>query len=182
MWHKELNNLKDFILENNKYFSEGFADCWQDPIEGKIYRGFGEQTATVFPADNLGNYFYLRPAQKLNFKINSAYAVSETTKGYEINESIILVACVQKADNDILLKNILYTLNGFFGNKVAFQSAVYENNAVVIQELSKLSKQERITALSRVPSNTTFVSVTFGLFEGFIQQNLTCLKNPILCC
>lgn len=182
MWNKQQIALKDFIIKHNSCFSQGFADAWQDPTNGVIRVGFGENERPIFPADFEGNYFYLRPAQKIGFKINPVYQMSECNKGYETNEAITLVAAVQNADPDILLHNLLYTLNAFPGNNIAIQSAIYENIFVILQELNKATKPERQAALSRNPTTTTLVSITFIMVNPFTQQKLNCIQNPCTAC
>lgn len=172
MFQTKINELKDYILQYNTYFSKGFADVYQTPT------GIIANSEPVFPADNLGAYFYLRIPDRLSTDFASAYKVDDCDAGFALTAAMVLVACVPQGDRDVLLNNMLTTLQKFAGVRVT--GAISKGEYVIKQELALRDKEEIENAMQNM--NTTIVSVLFTFSAIVKPQKLNCLPNPCSTC
>jgi len=165
--------LKDFILLHNPYFNQGFDDVILDDSTGYV---FNDQP--VFPADNLGNYFYLRLPNNVTFDYDTIYKTSECASEPGIKSAVILVACMRDADRDKLFLNLLSTILAFKVARIKFISGSYQPDAIVSQELAKIDKSNIEAALQRLPEDYTLISITFSLGVNIFPLALNCIQNP----
>lgn len=170
MLKAKYKDLKDYILEYNPYFKQGFDDVYISES------GIVANKKVVFPADNLGNYFYLRLPDNVSIVNSSEYKVSDCKVAMGLNIDTYLIASVKKADADKLLDNLVATLANF-GARV--KSAIWSSEKVVMQELAKVDQEVQLKALANI--NTTLVSVRFDYNCTYITDALDCLPNPCEC-
>lgn len=174
---QQLTNLRDFILTNNTYFDNGFDYVTQDGISGYV----ATNDKPVFPADDLGNYFYLRLPNQLGFDYNEIYKVSDCGGGVGVSYNVILVALVVDANTELLLQNMLTTLGNYNQNNIKMTKILIHSEDVVSQELAKIDKSEIESAAQRIPLNSALCSVHFTFTVPYIYQKLSCITNPCEC-
>lgn len=175
MLKEAIENIKDAIKDNNPYFDKGFCNVYQNPDVGIVLAG----DVPVFPASELGDYFYLRLPNNVTFSSGTYEAIADSIKGIGLNATIVLVACVKNANCDVLMKNIVNTLQALCGENITLNTAVYNSSEVVRQELSFMNKEQRDAALARIPNGMAIVSVTFTYQIPFTFSN--CIVNPCSC-
>lgn len=178
MLKEKLYNLKEHILKYNPYFNNAFDYTVQDENTGIIH-----DSIPVFPADNLGDYFYLRITNNVRFDNQSIYNTATTISGVGLVPTIILVACVRDADADKLLNNLVNTLRAeSCGARIGLVSMLFNGRDVILQELARMKEKENIeAALQRLPSGMTLVSITFTYSFNYTFQKLKCFDPPCNC-
>jgi len=175
--HQQLTKLRDFILTYNTYFDNGFDYVTQDGVTGYV----ANNEMQVFPADNFGNYFYLRLPNQLGFDYSELYKVSDCGGGVGVTYNIILVALVIDGDTEILVQNILTTLGNYNQNNIQMTKILIHAEDVISQELAKIDKSEIQSAVQRVPYNSSLCSVHFKFTVPYVYQSLSCIINPCSC-
>lgn len=176
MLKSKLTALKDFILEHNTYLSKGYDNVYMDQKVGLIHDG-----EPVFPADNLGDYFYLRLPERMTFDYNGLYKASDCGNEPGIAAQMILVACVRKASPDNLILNLASTLNKFKEAEIKITGALFESEAVLLQELAKMKDENVFAALQKLDKDYTIVSIGFTITASFDFIKLNCIVNPCSC-
>lgn len=170
----ELKILKDYILTHNSYFSEGFDDVYLDT------HGFvssDEQETPVFPADNLGDYFYLRYDGNPVLQNGPDAVMNECHTGVSMRINLVLVAVLQEGDVEQLFLNLLSTLKAYKAQGIVFRNGIYRSEDVILQELSKLPEKDREAALQRCPDGP-MASIAFTLIITPESLALSCIQNP----
>lgn len=175
MLKSHIEDIKDYMLEENDYFQNGFCNVYQNEEKGVVLSG----DVPVFSAD-FGNYFYLRLPTNVSFTNGGAYMISDSIKGLGLSAQVVLVAVYQNGDSDKLLNNIVNTLQGKCGENIDFTSASYIAEEVIRQELSFMPQESRETALANLPPDLTIVSLAFTYTIPFIYSR--CIENPCPTC
>lgn len=170
-----LSELTTFILDNNPYFDRAYDDVYQDETVGIVH----DNNQPIFPADNLGNYFYLRLPNNIRFDNASQFNLSECLDTPGLVYDIILVAILNNANADVLLHNLLSTLAAFGGN-INLTGASTQRAVIIGQELASMSVEMRDKALQNI--NSTLVSVYFTYTPAFLPTKLSCITNPCASC
>ena len=171
-----LKQLKEFILSKNTYLTKGYDSAYVDS-EGNINDG----KEAIFPDDQLGNYFYLRLPKNITFNYDNNFKVNDCDRPLVTNTQVILVCCMRDADPDLLMGNLLSTVQKF-DPLITIQSGILKSEEVVTQELSKIKKENLQAAFQRLDANYTIISITFMMSAGFQFSKLTCLTNPCKSC
>lgn len=174
---QHLAKLKDFILLHNPYFKHGF-----DAVVLEESGYVAENGQIVFPADDLGNYFYLRLPNNLQADYNPQYSIADSYQSIGVKYDIILVACVVNGDNGKMLENIITTLGRYNDEPLRMTKLLHLADDIVIQELSKIGKENAEAALQRFPENMGICSVHFTFTIPYIFQQLKCLQDPCKTC
>lgn len=167
------DGLAQYILDSNTYFDEGFEDVYKDDVLGIVHN-----EEPVFPADNFGNYFYLRLPNNVNFSYTEAYAEAMGENKPAKVYNLVLVACVRNADPEVLLDNLIVTLSNF-KHDVNIQQATIQGNVVINEELSNMSADNREAALKRKPADMTIVSLSFSFSQITL---INCIQDPCKVC
>lgn len=168
------SELLNYIIDENPYFQNGFDDVYLDETTGMVHNG-----EPIFPSDTLGNYFYLRLPNTIRFDSSDVYKISECENTPATIYDLILVACHKDADPNELLNNLITTLGKFDGS-IVFTNASINSEAVILQELSSMSAENKEAALQRKPSNLTIVSISFTYTEVPAPNN--CITEPCATC
>lgn len=168
MLKAKLKHISDYILAQNTYFDAGYSDVYKNE-NGHILSG----ETPVFPADNLGDYFYLRLPQAVTFDLVTPQ--EDCQFSYNANGAITLVAFVMNADADTLLHNLANTLQGY-GTTVRLSRGVYQSEVVVLQELDK---ENAVNVLANLDKDMTIVSITFNVVQ---PVSLRCVTKPCTSC
>lgn len=167
------DGLLEHIHDLNEYFDKGYEGVYQDENTGIVH-----EQQPVFPADNLGDYFYLRLPDSVTFEYGDAYNNEEGANKPAKLYNLVLVACVKNADPDKLINNMIVSLSKF-KRDVTIQSAVIESEKVIQQELAFMSEDNRTRALQNKPENLTIISVSFSFVE---ETLIDCIVKPCKDC
>lgn len=179
MLQQQLTKLKDWILRYNAYFDNAYPHVHLHDKIGVV----ASNDLRVFPADNLGNYFYFRLPNKVTFDYNQNLSISDSSNAIGLKANIVLVACVRNADADQLSYNLAATIGRYQDLNIRIIDNVYDKDDVVIQELSKMDSKENLQAALRgLSDNMTIVSLTFTVSMPYIFQQLNCLTHPCKIC
>lgn len=172
---QQLASLKDFILQYNPYFNDGFAEVFQHE-SGHI----ATTDKIVFPADDNGNYFYLRLPNQLQAVYQNNYKIADDWNGIGVKYDVILVAYAQNADSSLMLQNIITTIGQCSNHDIdiTMTKFIYQDDDVVTQELGKIGKENLEAALEKFPDNIGICSVHFSLTVPFVFQKLNCIQSP----
>lgn len=168
-----LKRLEDYIMEYNKYFVESFYKVSMDP---KGYIMFGD--SPVFPADEFGNYFYLRIPNNYQFDYDKQYILHEGDSNIGIKIPVILIACVHGGDPDVLLENLITTLQQYQPDDIKFTSATSQKEIVIAQELAKIKKENLEAAQQKIDPDYALASISFTFTTPYEFKNLNCIKAP----
>lgn len=175
MLRSNLARLKDFILQYNPYFNQGFDDVVMDETTGIVHNN-----QPVFPADEYGDYFYLRHVST-RFDTGSQYQVSECIKGFGLQANLVLVACMRDADPDKLQSNLFNTLSAY-PVQIRLNDALFLSEQVLLKELARVKAENVAAALQRLDPGYTIVSIDFSLTELFNTTSLRCFETPCKSC
>lgn len=175
MLYDKLRELKDYVLLKNTYFNNGFSYVYQD--QG-IWTDEDDKTA-VFPADDLGNYFYFRLPNDISLVSSAEFRLDDCTTPVAATAQIVLVACVRGANNDLLAKNIINTFQTAPIYAKTFTSAILMKEKVVRQELSFLTGESLQAALQRIPKDYSIISINFTITQPIMLNS--CIVNPCSC-
>jgi len=177
MIQETLTSLKDFILQYNTYFRQGFDNVYLDETTGIVEAG-----KPVFPNDTLGNYFYLRLPSVSTFDYNPVAAISDCSNTPLLVSDVTLVACVLDSDHDRLMANLMNTISSFNAN-ARFTQCRFRSEDVVLAELARMPAEKRTAALARIGKHT-IISVTFSLAVNFQLRSVKkadCILDPCKC-
>lgn len=167
MLKSTLESLRDYIKLKNPYFDEALELAYNKP------------EAEMFIDDNRGDYFYLRLPNNIQFVQGGEYVMTECSAGIAARATVVLVAFKADGDEDILLANLVNTLQAS-GKTIQFVSAIYRRETVVQEELRGQTKEVIDSALQRIPDRMAIVSVTFTVAAA-VALNL-CILNPCKSC
>lgn len=175
----KITELKDFILEHNTYFDNAFDNTFQNSSNGLVL----DNQNTVFPNDQLGNYFYLRLPDEMRFVYNAAkYKIEDCGFSFGISGRLYLIAYVHNGNTDVLFENMVNTLQQFTNADLTFINGSFEKEAIVMQELKKISQKSIQAALQNMNEKDALVSIIFEIATNFKQKKLSCLPNPCGTC
>lgn len=174
MLKNDLERLRDYILQYNTYFSNGYSDAFQN------HKGIVVDGKAIFPNDTLGDYFYLRQDGSVKFREDRTVAISDCHVGMVARSSVVLVAAVKDASEDRLLSNLTNTLLAFNGD-IVLTDALFNKEAVLLQEMRGADKEAVEAGLQRLQMSQTLVSVRFDLSKPLNTQKPNCNSNPCKC-
>lgn len=168
-------------MRYNPYLTKGFNHAWIDDETGQVFAAYGKEMIAVFPNDQLGDYFYMRTPQRINFSEAKDYKMVECLRGTAVSGQVILVACVRDADSDQLVHNLANTLQSY-SSDLMLNSAIFQSEFVMLQELAKMKEENISAALARIKPDMTFVSLTFTMRSEFQYTPLQCMTKPCKKC
>lgn len=177
MFQDRLDSIATFIMEHNVYFDRGISNVWLDETTGYV----SDDETAVFPADNLGDYFYLRLPKNIDFVYDRAHKFADCVDGIGAKSQVILVAVIKDGSADQLIENLINTLRNYREATVIVKSAIYQAAYVILQELRFINEENREAALQRIPQGSSFVSITFEITETVLAHKLNCIVNPCTC-
>lgn len=171
-----INALRDYILSKNTYFRNGYVNTIV--LDGAIVSD-GEG---IFPADNLGNYFYFRLASNIGFDYSNVLDIADNHLSVGMRYDITMVAFVRDADNDLLINNIVATLGNYQQETLRITKAIRESDFALLEEIKTWSAENRKAAMERIPEDASIVSVAFSITVPFVFQSPNCITNPCKVC
>ena len=179
MLQQDFEHLKDFILEQNEYFNNGYANAYKDDITHAIIVKQGKYIERVLPADKLGNYFYLRNDAWTKYEAKEKERLTDTGSQrltFLDTMSVQLVAVVKDADPYLLIENLRNTAMMYRGMNVEPVTGSWNREQVIITELAKMPVDDVSAALKRL-TNETIVRVALSVSKVFIPGN--CITSPL---
>lgn len=179
MTTKLFEDLRDFIKLKNPYFQNGYANAYKDTLTDGIYCRTEKGLESIFPADNKGNFFYLRSEPNATF--SSKTGISDCGIGrfnFDDRLNVYLVAIVRDADSYALIANLRNTALLFAKANVLPSSAMWQRENVVINEMQGFSEESIGNTLQRLKKET-IVRLTLQVNTEFIPKN--CLIDPCKC-
>lgn len=181
MIQKKLHDIKEFILKYNKYFDGGYSDVATDDRHGYV---ISHTQTPIFPADELGDYFYLRQATTFKFDYSNNARISDAYTSPATLATVFLIGFIHNDAPDQLLINLLNTLQQYNCNDgIKLISASYDYAAIIAQELKEMSKENIEAALQRFDNTDyTLVSINFTLTSNFGITKLNCIEKPCKNC
>jgi hypothetical protein len=184
MWNKTIHELTAHILKYNTYFNKGFSNAFQDEETGIVWgKDDNKDLLKIFPNDALGNYFYMRPQPKGSFVSMPEVKMSDTRPGLGLTNQITLVAVVKNANADILLNNLISSVQAFSQSYITLNSWIAQTELVIVNELSKLKDKAEIeAALQRIKPDQKIVALLFTIGAPYTYYALNCLPNPCTSC
>ena len=179
MLREDFEQLKDFILTKNTYFSKGFANAYKDDTTSSVCVQAGKDALRIMPADTLGNYFYLRNDAWTKHEAKEPERVTDTgTQRLTFLDtmSVQLVAVVKNADAYTLIENLRNTTMMYGKLDVMPVTSSWNREQVVVTELAKMRQEDISAALQRL-SNETIVRISLSVSKIFIPGN--CIIHPL---
>lgn len=176
MIQQVLNDLEEYVLKYNAYFTDSYADVSNSPFTGYLMSGEN----VIFPNDTLGNYFYIRIPNFTKFNYSELFRISEGINPIGVEIQCTLVACVRSANPETLLENLITTIQHYQPDYVKFQNCTTQRDIICAVELSKIPKDEIKNAIGKLDKDYTIVSISFILMAPYTIQKLSCIKSPIV--
>lgn len=170
--------LRDYILSRNSYFTSGFYNAFTDGGETSgIYTKETGNLQSIFPRDNLGNYFYLRNEPNMRFTAKSGYEECGVGRfNFDDTITVYLVAFVHDADEFELINNLRNTVLSAKSLIAIPSAAIWQSENVVIDEMKGFDDLVLIEALTNIKKNQTIVKLTLNVSKEYIPNN--CINNP----
>jgi hypothetical protein len=177
MLQQQLTKIKDFILQYNSYYDKGYDSVVMDDFTGQINNG----DETIFPADNVGNFFYLRLPNDLipDYQLPP---IADNYLSIGVAYNIILVAYMDNGDSSKMLENLITTLGRYQDEQLKMTKLSCNIDSIVKKELFNMGKENLNAAIQRFPNGFGLCSISFTFTIPFVFQKLTCLEKPCLNC
>ncbi len=179
MLYEDFELFKDFILDKNTYFNHGFANAYKDDIGQAVYVRSGKDRQRVMPADNLGNYFYLRNDAWMKHEAKELQKITDTgTQRLTFLDtmSVQLVAVVNNVDVYQLIENLRNSVMMYEVLDVHPVTSSWNREQVVATELAKMNAEDINAALKRL-KDETIVRIGLSMNKIFIPGS--CIKEPV---
>lgn len=177
---KALTDIKDYILKYNPYFQNGYDEVFTT-VDGIVVADDQNQK-TIFPSDNEGTYFYLRQMKSGTFDVGSPYRIANSIRGIGMQISIMLVAYMPDGDTDLLIQNLLNTLQAYPDTSLKFLNYNTNPYFVIQEELAGLEKENIAAALGNFKNNNALISFSFSLTVPVKFFEPSCIKIPCVGC
>ena len=179
MIKEDFELFKNFILDHNDYFHKGFANAYKDDVINAVNVKQGKDVLRVLPADNHGNYFYLRNEAWTKYEARHPERLSDTgTQRLTFLDtmSVQLIAVVENADAYLLIENLRNTAMMYKELNIQPVTGSWNREQVVSTELAKMSTTDVNAALQRL-TDETIVRIGLSVSKIFVPGN--CISNPI---
>lgn len=174
----DFEQLRDFILEKNAYFTTGFANAYKDDTIHTIWVKDGKDFKQLMPADTLGNYFYLRNDAWLKHETKELERLSDNGTqrlSFLDTMSVQLVAIVNNADPFKLVENLRNTAMMYNKLNVVPVTSSLNREQVVSTELAKMLMEDVNATLQRLKEETV-VRIALSVSKTFIPSG--CIVEP----
>lgn len=174
--------FKGYILAQNAYFDEGYANAFKYAGTNQILTRDGDNLMPVFPVDEVGNYFYLRSEGDIRF--TAQFAERLTDNGAQRltfldTITVYLVAIVTDADVYKLINNLRNTAMGYKAMSVIPTAASYNREFIIADEMKGLDQDIINKALQNI-TEQTIVRLTLSVNMNYVPGN--CIIDPCKSC
>lgn len=178
MLREDFEQLRDFILEQNKYFVNGYALAYKDDVTNAIQVKDGKDVIRLMPADTSANYFYLRSEAQQKYEAKDPERLTDngTQRLTFLDTQVVhLVAIVNNAEAYQLIENIRNTAMMYQGLNVQPMAASWNREQVLTSELAKMNAEDINASLQRL-KDEAIVRIQLNVSKVFIPAN--CIVNP----
>ncbi len=178
MLQQDFEELRDHILQQNKYFNKGFANAFKDETTNAIFIKEGKDLRRVMYTDGLGNYFYLRSDAWTKHEAKEPERLTDNgiqRLSFLDTMSVQLVAVVNNADAYRLIENLRNTVMLYEPLSILPVTSSWNREQVVATELSKMPMEDINAALQRL-TDETIVRLSLSVSKIFIPDN--CISEP----
>lgn len=182
MTRTDFELFKAHILKLNPYFDTGYANAFKDGISDAIKVRQGKDFKDIFPADNVGNFFYLRNEPNISYTASRQEAYSDVKQGrlaFQNTNLCYLVAVVDDADDMVLINNLINTCMMYGKMSVIPTQSIWLRENVVVEELDGFSEDVVMRVLQRL-KNETIIRLTLNVQSLYLPD--TCIENPCKSC
>lgn len=173
MLQQDFEALKEYILDKNKYFDNGFANAYKDNSTHAVWVREHKDLIRIMPADTIGNYFYLRNETWTKYEAKEPQRLADTGAHrltFLDTMSVQLVAVVDSADPYMLLENLRNTVLMYPALNVVPVTGSWNREQVVSTELAKMRIDDVNAALQRLKEQT-IVRLSLSVTKTFIPTN-----------
>lgn len=171
MTNADFTALRNYLLAQHSWFTEGFANVFQDETTGLIMQGDSSEKFGVGIQDDFGNYFYIRTDSDIRYT-DSRPQLSDTSRKLDETVRCYLVAVVENARPKDLVQSLLNSLLTYGDQRIRPQRAVFIREFAVAKELSKLDKGDVQAALQRL-GTWQVVTLEFDFITSFAVTQCT---------
>lgn len=182
---EHLNSLRDFIRQQNPYFTAGFANLYTDPVSGKIMSENSGVELIGGINDKLGNHFYLRNNPEIRYTLSREQRISSSRSSQDVTFSVWLFAAVKNGVPKMINENLIHTLLSYAADDVSIQPlrSLIVPSAVVRNEYPKLKAKDQADILSKLDQlRLGIVAIEFNFFTIFHPMGTDCRKPPCVSC
>lgn len=165
-----IEDLKNYILENNKYFLNAFAPLYPITTEQgyALFNRDGDMQISSIYDDSLGNYFYIRTngAPRL---ANESF--NDCDNSYKTTHKYALIAFVDGNSDDVLF-NLFHTINNYLNINI---TGYADNKSQIIYEECGSYFRDILT---RIKPCLSVIRIEFEIIQSVGQvKDLKCLKE-----
>lgn len=178
----EIIAFKNFILSKNTYLDQGFAIAYKDTESGRILCREDSKVTSLMPADNLGNYFYLRLDGDIRHTPLESERISDCGPqrlSFLDTLNIVLVASVKDADYLTLSNNLRDTCMKYTDMSVIPASTSLIKELIVVSEMQGMEERDISATLQRL-KNETIIKLNISINKRYISSN--CIVDPCKTC
>lgn len=176
MTNADFISLRDFVLDKNRFFNQGFAGVFLDELTGLIYQGEGSEKFAVGIDDQFGNYFYIRNEANIDYT-ESRTQLSDNSRTLDETTKCYLVAVVDNADPKALVLCLLNTLMNYGNERIRPVRSICIREVAVQKELAKIRKEDVQFVLERL-SERQVVSLEFQFTTKYKVVPFSCIPSP----
>lgn len=173
-------HLKNYILQRNPYFNQGFSNVHYERLTGRITADEHRVEILAGVDDHKGNYFYIRTED--GFSYAPLRQVSNCRPATQVYTAGMLVAVVRKGNAKDLHYNLLNTLLSYRGPDESYTQPVTGRifaSDVIETEFASLEDKDIKSIIARAAlQELTLVSIAFRINFEVHAANETCYKTP----
>lgn len=178
MQSKDFEDLACYIMAENTFFHDGYANAQRDEVNGSIYHQQGRDREVILPDDRKGNYFYLRNEPQMIYEAMPAERLTDSNAqrlSFLDTQLVQLVASVHHADAYRLIETLRNTCMKYGRMNVQPISSIISREQVFIEEMPRLKQEDRLAALQRL-KDETIVKLTLRVTKLFVPGS--CSGDP----
>lgn len=181
MTHKDFEDFRDFILSQNKYFTSGYANAFNDSETGLVIVRDGGDLIPIFPEDSAGNYFYIRVEPSMIFSPIAGLSDCGGITTYNDRINAYIVAIVDDADDYKLINALRDTCSKYKSMYVQATGANWLRESVVNLEITASERKDDIISsfLQRL-ENQSIVRLAVTITKEYIPN--FCITDPCKTC
>lgn len=170
---KDFEELAAYILLHNKGFAKGFANAFKDEFNNAIWTRDGGDMKCLMPADVYEGYFYLRSESAIKYEAKYDERVTDSgTQRLIFQDSMVvyLVAMTDDIDEHKLIEDLRNTCMSYSSMNVIPQSASWNREQIIAEELYKMKETDVQAALQRL-RNHALVKLMLNVTKYFVPAN-----------
>jgi hypothetical protein len=170
--------IKDFILDKNTYFHNGYANAYKDDKTKMILATNGSDVISLLPDDTKGNYCYLRTDAVIKHDAQMQERLADNGAQRLVfldTATLYLVAIVKDADAYKLIDNLRNTCMMYEAINLQPNASNWNCEQILAEEMAGMRSEDIAAALQRL-KNETIEKLTIKASAHYIPS--TCI-NPV---